>query len=484
MSSGLITNIIGSILDLSDTSKQFVVGLSGSTTGVTNTLSFSSTANRVYTIPDATTALVGTDTGQVLTNKTINGSLNTITNITNASLVNTSVTISAGTGLTGGGSTPLGSTSTINLSVPVSSTNGGTGINNGASTITLGGSLVTSGSSTLTLTTTGGTNVTLPTSGTLLTSATAVTSFNGGSTGLGPSLPSSGAITLTGVLSASSGGTGNQTYVVGDLLYANATNTLTRLADVATGNALISGGAGAAPSWGKIGLTTAVTGTLPIVNGGTAFSTTPSNGQLLIGNGTNYTLAAVTAGTAITVTNGAGSITIASTASRRLYAATSTLGPIANPGTVSVTMFPSTGQGSLTIGANTLAVGSIIRFEIDGTQRIGTDTAVTLTVLLGGVTIGTGTSPNNYSATSADRPFTARGTLTCRTTGATGTAIGHANHLQSDTAVAQNAYGTTTVTNATINTTTSLVFDFQFQYGTNNANNTFTVTNANVWFDP
>jgi len=49
----------------------------------------------------------------------------------------------------------------------------------------------------------------------------------------------------------------------GDLLYASAANVYSNLADVATGNALISGGVGAAPSWGKIGLTTHVSGDLP-----------------------------------------------------------------------------------------------------------------------------------------------------------------------------------------------------------------------------
>lgn len=49
---------------------------------------------------------------------------------------------------------------------------GGTGVNNGSSTITLGGNLVTSGAFPLTLTLTGSTNVTLPTSGTLLADIT------------------------------------------------------------------------------------------------------------------------------------------------------------------------------------------------------------------------------------------------------------------------------------------------------------------------
>jgi hypothetical protein len=83
------------------------------------------------------------------------------------------------------------------------------------------------------------------------------------------------------------------------------------LADVATGNALLAGGVGVAPSWGKIGLTTHVTGTLPVANGGTG-DTTYTNGQLLIGNTTSNTLtkATLTQGTAIDITNSTGSITI------------------------------------------------------------------------------------------------------------------------------------------------------------------------------
>ena len=58
-------------------------------------------------------------------------------------------------------------------------------------------------------------------------------------------------------------------------------------------------------------LTTNVTGTLPEVNGGTGESTY-SNGQLLIGNSSGgLTKATITAGSNITVTNGDGAITIA-----------------------------------------------------------------------------------------------------------------------------------------------------------------------------
>lgn len=74
-----------------------------------------------------------------------------------------------------------------------------------------------------------------------------------------------GAITL-GTVPVASGGTNIVSYTVGDLLYASGATTLSKLADVATGNALISGGVTTAPSWGKIGLATAVSGNLPVTN--------------------------------------------------------------------------------------------------------------------------------------------------------------------------------------------------------------------------
>jgi hypothetical protein len=59
-------------------------------------------------------------------------------------------------------------------------------------------------------------------------------------------------------------------------------------------------------------LSTGVTGTLPVANGGTG-QTSYTDGQLLIGNTTGGTLAkaTLTAGSNITITNGPGSITIA-----------------------------------------------------------------------------------------------------------------------------------------------------------------------------
>lgn len=68
------------------------------------------------------------------------------------------------------------------------------------------------------------------------------------------------------VWSPSQGGTGISSYTIGDILYASGATTLSKLADVATGNALISGGVATAPIWGKIGLSTHVSGNLPVAN--------------------------------------------------------------------------------------------------------------------------------------------------------------------------------------------------------------------------
>jgi hypothetical protein len=56
------------------------------------------------------------------------------------------------------------------------------------------------------------------------------------------------------------------------------------LADVAVGNALISGGLNAAPAWGKIALASAVSGTLPVANGGTGVTTSTGTGDVVLSN--------------------------------------------------------------------------------------------------------------------------------------------------------------------------------------------------------
>lgn len=100
----------------------------------------------------------------------------------------------------------------------------------------------------------------------------------------------------------------------------NGAGTVTSVATAGTVNGLTLTG-GTITSSGTItlggtlsnvDLATAVTGTLPIANGGTG-NTSYTDGQLLIGNTTGNTLtkATLTAGTNVGVTNGNGSITLA-----------------------------------------------------------------------------------------------------------------------------------------------------------------------------
>jgi len=151
-----------------------------------------------------------------------------------------------------------------------------------------------------------------------------VSSINFGSTGLTPSSVTTGAITVAGTLAVASGGTGTATpnIVAGTNITVTGTwpnQTIT----ASGGSGSVTSVAASVPSVFSIAgspITTSGTlaitysGTaLPVANGGTGITTTPTNGQIPIGNGTNYTAATLTAGTGITVTNASGSITIAST---------------------------------------------------------------------------------------------------------------------------------------------------------------------------
>lgn len=78
---------------------------------------------------------------------------------------------------------------------------------------------------------------------------------------------------VTGTVPVAQGGTNITSYAIGDLIYASGATTLSKLADVATGNVLKAGGVGVAPAYGQVVLTTDVSGVLPIANGGTNAAT-------------------------------------------------------------------------------------------------------------------------------------------------------------------------------------------------------------------
>ena len=175
----------------------------GSTSGTTTLNATAVAGTTTLVLPAADDTLVGKATTDILTNKSISGSGNTITNIANGSLTYSAVTIGStsvslgatattiagltsvsSTGFTGAltgnasTATALATTraiygnnfdGTAALTAAIAGTYGGTGVNNGANTITVAGNLSHAGAFTQTFTATGNTSVTLPTTGTLAT---------------------------------------------------------------------------------------------------------------------------------------------------------------------------------------------------------------------------------------------------------------------------------------------------------------------------
>lgn len=265
----------------------------------------------------------------------------------------------------------------ITTAVPIGGSAGGTGVNNGSSTITIGGNVTYSGAYTFTGTLTGNTSVTFPTSGTLATTSNTVASFSAGTTGFTPNTATTGAVTLAGTLSATNGGTGQTTYAVGDLLYASTTSALSRLADVATGNALISGGVGVAPSWGKIGLTTHVSGVLPVANGGTNAS---SASITAFNNITGYTATGATGTTSTNLvfsavptfgtTIGVGGATAAASGAGVTFPATVSLSSDANTldDYEEGSYTPTWNGGTVTVnGCDYVKIGRVVHMRYDVT---------------------------------------------------------------------------------------------------------------------
>ena len=149
------------------------------------------------------------------------------------------------------------------------------------------------------------------------------------------------------------------------------------MADVAVGNALISGGVSADPSWGKIGLATHVDGTLPLGNGGSgqttaqaamnAFAGAVTSGQYLRGNGTNVVMSAIQVADVPTLnqntTGTAGNVTSISSAVGATYTWTATQLFTGNGNTASAS---SIGPQAYSTGGN----GAIMAFHRSGAFAI------------------------------------------------------------------------------------------------------------------
>jgi hypothetical protein len=105
-------------------------------------------------------------------------------------------------------------------------------------------------------------------------------------TGTAPINVSGQTISLTGIVPVANGGTNLSSYTTGNIIYANATNTLTTRAIGASNSVLVSNGS--VPDWGTVALgsASAVSGTLGATYGGTG-QTTYTLGDIIYSNATN-----------------------------------------------------------------------------------------------------------------------------------------------------------------------------------------------------
>jgi len=260
--------------------------------------------------------------------------------------------------------TTLGTISTgVWQGTVIGSTYGGTGVNNGSSTITLGGNLTTSGAFAYTFTMTNTTSVTFPTSGTLATTSQI------------PSLP----------LSLANGGTNaSLTASNGGIFYSTASAGAI-LAGTATAGQILQSGANTTPSWST-----------------TTYPATNAINTLLYASSANVMSALATANSSVLVTSSGGVPSLSTTLPTNLAMGTPASLTLTNATGLPISGTTGYGTGVATaLAANVNGSGAISLSTSPTfvTPVLGAASATSLTFSSTSGIIGT-TTNNNAAALS------------------------------------------------------------------------------------
>jgi len=330
-----------------------------------------------------------------------------------------------------------------NFTGTLSPTHGGTGINNGSSTLTLGGNLTTSGAFNSVFTMTAATNVTFPTSGTLATTSSIPSlplSLANGGTGAGltasaGSIVYSGASALALTAAGTSGqllssaGTGTpswttatypSTTTINQVLYSSSSNVVggitaadngvmisgttgipSWLANSGTPGYVLTANSSAPASWQAISASGAIT-----TIDGDSGSVTPSSGTITISGGTTGlttsgtsatlnltgTLNLAGGGTNHALTASAGGIVWSDASKLNILAGTSVAGQLLLSGNAatpnwSTSTYPSTNAANTLLyasSANTMAALATATTAVLTTSSSVPTWAATLSLALGG----------------------------------------------------------------------------------------------------
>lgn len=141
--------------------------------------------------------------------------------------------------------------------------------------------------------------------------------------------------------------------------------------------------------------------------------------------------------------------------------------------TTTETTLTSTGEGSLTLPANFFTTGKTVQVKGYGYHSAAGNPDITVKIKIGGTTyLTTGTVS---CGNSTDTYVELQGTITCRSTGATGTIMAQGFYVE--TGGGDNHFGMPNTTTQTIDTTTTQTIDVTVQWGTASASNTMSLTN-------